>query len=244
MGKRKVYNCLKNNSRHDDLLMKVILTGSTGMIGKGVLLECIDSSLITEILVINRISLDISHPKIKEIICADWFDLCGIENELKGYDACFFCLGATITTLSEEYFRKISYDLTLNFIQTISKVNLNIGVCYISGMGVDGSKKKKSMWIQIKGEVEQALLKMPLKWAYIFRPGYIQPMRGVRSKTKLYRGFYMLLSPFYPIIKRLFPKLTTSTVQIGRAMIYLAHHSHVNSFIENTDINELSSKLN
>jgi uncharacterized protein YbjT (DUF2867 family) len=223
--------------------MKVIITGSTGMIGKGVLLECIDISLITEVLVVNRTPLNFSHPKIKEIICADWFDLSGIENKLKGYDACFFCLGATITTLSEQYFRKISYDLTLNFIQTISKLNPSMGVCYISGMGVDGAKKKKSMWIQIKGEVEQALLKEPLKWAYIFRPGYIQPMRGVRSKTKLYRIFYILLSPFYPIFRRLFPRLTTSTVQIGKAMIYLTQNIHVNPFLENSDINKLAQNL-
>jgi uncharacterized protein YbjT (DUF2867 family) len=221
-------------------IMKIIITGSTGMIGKGALLESLDNPIITEILIVNRTPINFSHPKIIEIICDDWFNLSKIEHRLKGYDACFFCLGATITTISEKYFRKITYALTLNFIQTIFKLNPNIIVCYISGMGVDGTKRRKNMWMHIKGEVEQALLKVSLKNIYIFRPGYIQPLRGVRSKTLLYRLFYTVFSPVYPLIRKLLPTYTTNTVNIGKAMILISKNGYKKPYLENIDINILA----
>jgi len=223
--------------------MNIIITGSTGMIGKGVLLECLDNPTITSILLVNRTPINIKHPKLTEIICADWLQLSDIEKSLTGYDACYFCLGATVSTLSEASFRHTSITLSLHFIKTILNLNPNMTLCTVTGMGVDGSKPTKNMWMGIKGEQEQALVQLNLNKLYIFRPGYIQPMRGVRSKTMLYRLFYLFLSPFYPIIKRLLPTFTTSTVEIGKAMIYLTKHSHNHIFLENNDINKLANGL-
>lgn len=222
--------------------MKVIITGSTGMIGKGVLLECLESSLVTEVLLVNRTPIAIQHPKIKEIICKDWFDLTPYDTQLMGYDACFFCLGATLTTLSEAEFRRINYDLTLHFVDTLLKKNTDMTVCYVSGMGIDGTKPSKTMWLRIKGETEQALLQRTPKKAFMFRPGYIQPMKGTRSKTWPYRLFYRLFSWSYPIIRRLFPTFVTSTVSIGRAMIAVAQTPYNTPFLENEDINRLAAK--
>jgi hypothetical protein len=220
--------------------MKVIITGSTGMIGKGVLLECLASDLVAEVLLINRSPIDIKHPKIKELLSKDWLSITPGSEKLKGYDACFFCMGATLTTPSEAKFRKINYDITLHLANIIHAQNPKLSLCYVSGMGIDGTKPSKSMFMRIKGEVEQALLSLPLKHAYMFRPGYIQPMKGVTSKTWPYRLFYMCFSPFYGLIKKCLPRYVTSTVQIGKAMINVVNDNHPTPFLENEDINRVS----
>lgn len=220
--------------------MKVVITGSTGMIGKGVLLECLDDPRIQEVVIVNRSHLDIVDHKITQILCTDWFDLTDVTPYLSDVDACFFCLGATITTLSESDYHRICYDLTMVFAETLLKENPQLTFCYVSGMGVDGTKLNPPMWVRIKGQTEQALLNSGIPSPYMIRPGYIQPMRGTRSKTIPYRLFYMLFSPFYGLIKRLMPRFSTTTVAIGRAMIALAHHGYTSPFIENSDINKLA----
>lgn len=222
--------------------MKIILTGATGMIGTGVLLECIDDPTITEILIIGRSPIQLSHPKVKEILCDDWTNLSKTLSQASIYDACFFCLGATFAVLSEAKFRYVTYTLTTTFSEQLAVINPNITFCYITGMGVDGSKQQSLMPLKIKGETEQFLLNLPFNHVYIFRPGYIQPMRGARPRTLSYLIFYSLLKPLYPVLSALIPKAVTSTVQIGKAMISVAKTPYTTSFLENMDINYLAQK--
>jgi uncharacterized protein YbjT (DUF2867 family) len=219
--------------------MKIIITGSTGMVGKAVLLECIDDVFVSEILLVNRTPIKLTHPKIKEIICIDWFKLEDIKKHFKGYNACFFCLGANIIQ-SEKPYHKITHDLTLNFAKELISLNSNFVFCYVSGMGVGDDFYKKIMWNRIKKKTENSLLELPFKNCFIFRPGYIQPLKGVRSKTFLYRLFYFLFSPFYPLIKKLFPKYTTTSVNIGKAMILVTKNGYQKSYLENLDINTIT----
>ncbi|MEM7588810.1 MAG: epimerase [Myxococcota bacterium] len=223
--------------------MKVIVTGSTGMVGKGVLMECIDSDAVTSIVLVNRTPLGVCHKKIHEVICKDWSDLSKIKPHLRQAQACYFCMGATATTLRKAEFHHVTYDLTLAFAKLFAHCNPNAVFCYVSGMGVGKNPSSNLMWLRIKGKTEQALLQLPCKAVYLFRPGYIQPMRGVHSKTALYRLFYTVFGPFYPLFKRLFPSYVTSTVQIGRAMISVTHSGYDCRFLENSDINKAASEI-
>jgi uncharacterized protein YbjT (DUF2867 family) len=218
--------------------MHILLTGSTGMIGKGVLYECLDDPNIRTVTLINRSPLDFSHKKIHEIICKDVRHLETLPPHLHPIDACFFCLGATATTLSEKNFRAVTLDLTLHIAKTLLQHSPQARFIYVSGMGV--SSLSKIMVLKVKGEAEDALLKLPFKSVHCFRPGYIQPQRGVQSKSTLYRWFYMILSPFYPLLKRLAPNSVTSTRQIGRAMIHVASTGHSSAYLENSDINDVA----
>ena len=177
--------------------MKVLILGSTGMVGKGVLLECLEDSDIKNILVLNRQSCNISHNKLKEIIHENFFDFSTIKEQLKGFNACFFCLGVSAAGLDEKKYSKITYDLTLGFAQIMLELNPNSIFCYVSGAGTDSSEKGRIMWARIKGKTENALLALPFKESYMFRPGYIQPLKGVKSKTGAYNVFYSIFKPFY-----------------------------------------------
>ena len=212
------------------------------MVGKGVLLECLDSNAVTSIVLINRTPLGLCHKKIHEVICENWSDLSKIEPHLRQAQACYFCMGATASTLQEAHFHQVTYDLTLAFAKRFAHYNPNAVFCYVSGMGVGTDRLGKLMWLRIKGKTEQALLNLPCKRVYLFRPGYIQPMKGVYSKTALYRLFYTVFAPFYPLLKRLFPSYVTSTIQIGRAMICVTHSGYGCHVLENSDINTAASE--
>lgn len=216
--------------------MKVIITGTTGMVGKGVLLECLDDERITEVLVVNRSSLNMQHPKLKEIIHKDFHNLSAIKEQLQGYDACFFCLGVSAAGMSEEKYTKLTYDLTIHFAETV--VNPNMTFTYVSGAGTDSTEKGRMMWARVKGRTENTLLKMPFKKAYMFRPGAILPKRGVKSKTGLYNFFYVILRPFFPLMAM--SASVTDTVKVGKAMIQVALNSNDKTHLENKDINELA----
>ena len=218
--------------------IKAIITGSTGMLGKGVLLECLESPDIESVLVINRHPVGLKHEKLKEIILTDFHDLSSIKEQLAGYNTCYFCLGISAAGMSEKDYSRITYDLTLNFAQTLLSLNPELTFCYISGAGTDSREKSRMMWARVKGKTENALLALPFKTAYMLRPAYIQPMKGIRSSTRIYNIFYTILKPLYPILKA-FPKIVTNTEKLGKAMIKLVLMNYNKKILENIDINKL-----
>lgn len=223
--------------------MKVVITGSTGMVGKGVLLVCLEDPRITEILAINRSTLAIQNPKLKELLINDFGSVENNRSQLKAYDACFFCLGISSVGMQEKEYSDITYTLTKEFAETFIAESPNSTFIYVSGTGTDTTEKGRSMWARVKGKTENVLLTMPFKAAYMFRPGFIQPMRGIRSKTKLYQTFYNISTPLYPLLKRIFPKSLINTDQIGLAMINLAEKRSSKKWFENKDINEAAANL-
>ncbi|MFI5237978.1 MAG: NAD-dependent epimerase/dehydratase family protein, partial [Ignavibacteriales bacterium] len=186
--------------------IRAIITGVTGMVGEGVLHECLLHPDIESVLVINRKPCGVKHNKLKEIIHKDFFDLSSIKNQLAGHNACYFCAGVSSVGKKEDEYKRITYDLTLNFANTLVKLNPEMTFCYVSGVGTDSTEKGRSMWARVKGKTENDLMKLPFKAAYMFRPGYIQPTKGLKNSYKIYKVF----TPFYPILKTLFPKYVVS----------------------------------
>jgi uncharacterized protein YbjT (DUF2867 family) len=217
--------------------MKVLIFGATGMVGQGVLRECLLDESIQSVLSVGRSMTGQQHEKLRELKHDDFMNLANIESELTGYDACFFCLGVSSVGMSEESYRTITYDFTLSVAQTLAKLNPLMTFVYVTGTGTDSSEKGRSMWARVKGKTENDLLQLPFKAAYMFRPGVILPLHGVKSKTKLYQFFYDLMGPIYPILKR-FNSITT-TEQVGRAMIKVAKSGYQKAYLENSDINSI-----
>ena len=216
--------------------IKAIITGATGMVGEGVLHECLNHPDVESVLVINRKPCGVKHEKLKELIHKDFFDLTPIENQLADYNACFFCAGVTSIGKKEDEYRRLTYDMTMNFAETLVKVsgdkNKEITFCYVSGMDTDSTEKGKRMWARVKGQTENDLMKFPFKNAYMFRPGYIQPIKGLKNTYKVYK----FIAPFYPILKTLFPNYTVSLKEVGQAMIRVALDSPEKKILECVDI--------
>jgi uncharacterized protein YbjT (DUF2867 family) len=221
--------------------IKPILFGSSGMIGQGVLMECLESPDVESLLIINRRPSGISHPKVKEIIHEDVSDLSEISSELIGFDTCFFCLGVSAVGLNEEAYNAITYTLTTRVAEALLKVSKDITFIYISGKGTDSSEKGSMMWARVKGKTENALLAIPFKEAYMFRPGFIQPMKGIRSRTRIYNMVYFVFKPFYFILKS-YKNGVTDTISLGKAMIYVAVNGYDKKIVESWDINEIAKK--
>jgi uncharacterized protein YbjT (DUF2867 family) len=221
--------------------MKVILFGASGMIGQGVLRECIDDAGVTEILAIVRRPIGIDDAKVRELVHDDFFDYSAIEDRLRGYDACFFCLGVSSAGMSEDEYRRLTYDLTMSAAEALLRASPDIAFCYVSGAGTDSTEKGRSMWARVKGKTENDLLSLPFRAAFMVRPGYVQPGRGVRSKTGLYQFFYTILGPLYPVWKALFPGIVTTTANVGRAMIRAAREGYERRVLEVRDINALAA---
>jgi uncharacterized protein YbjT (DUF2867 family) len=219
--------------------MRVILFGASGMVGQGVLRECLVDPEVTVVLSIVRSSTGQHHPKLREIIHKDFFDFSSIESELSGLDACFFCLGVSSAGMSEENYRRVTYDIALAAAQTLVKLNSNMTLVFISGAGTDSSERGRVMWARVKGQTENALLRLPFKAAYMFRPGVIVPLHGIKSRTMLYRVPYIVLAPILPLLKRLFPKYVTTTEKLGRAMLTAAKRGAPKTVLESADINDL-----
>ena len=171
--------------------MKVILFGATGMVGQGVLRECLRDPDVTRVLVIGRKTVGTTHPKLVERVLPDLADLSSIETDLAGADACFFCLGVSAAGLREDAYRRITYDLTLAVARTLVRLNPGMTFVYVSGAGTDSTEKGRAMWARVKGATENALIALPFKAAVMFRPGVIQPLDGIRSSTRLYRWLYV-----------------------------------------------------
>ncbi|MDH3267948.1 MAG: NAD-dependent epimerase/dehydratase family protein [Ignavibacteria bacterium] len=216
--------------------IKAIITGTTGMVGEGVLHECLQHPDVESVLVINRKSCGVKHQKLKEIIHKDFFDMSSIENQLAGYNACYFCAGVSSVGKKEDEYKRITYDLTMNFANTLVKLNSDMTFCYVSGVGTDSTEKGRSMWARVKGKTENDLLKLPFKAAYMFRPGYIQPVIGLKNAYKIYKIF----TPIYPVLKRLFPKYVVALEEIGLAMINVTLFGSNNKILECKNIVQLS----
>lgn len=212
--------------------IKVIITGATGMVGEGVLHECLQSTDVEEVLLINRKPCGVVHEKLKEIIHKDFFDLSPIENELTGYNACYFCAGVSSVRKKEDEYTRITYDLTMNFAKTLAELNPDMTFTYVSGVGTDSTEKGKVMWARIKGKTENDLLKLPFKAAYMFRPGYIQSIKGLKNTYKVYK----VMAPFYPVFRILIPKYVCRLDDLGRSMINVTLNGFGKSVLECGDI--------
>lgn len=219
--------------------MKVVLFGATGMIGQGVLRECLLDPRMTEVRAIGRSSTGIRDPKLKEIVHLDVHDLSAIEDQLADLDACFFCLGVSSAGMTEAAYECVTLDLTLAVATTLSRLNPEMTFGYISGAGADSTEKGRIMWARVKGRTENALLRLPFKAVYLFRPGAIQPLHGITSRTPLYRILYRVLGPFLPLLKTVSPDSLTTTEQLGRAMIHAALKGAPKAVLEMRDINRL-----
>ncbi len=217
--------------------MKVILFGATGMVGSGVLIECLADPRVTSVVSVVRRTGGTAHPKLVEVVHRDFFDFAPLRGAFEGADACFFCLGVTSFRLGEDEYRRLTYDLTLAAARAVLEAAPRTVFCYVSGEGTDSTGRGRVMWARVKGQTEQALLAMPFRAAYMFRPGYIQPLAGVRSKTALYRAAYTLLRPLYPLLQRFAPTHVTTSVNVGRAMLAVATHGYPRPVLENEDIN-------
>jgi uncharacterized protein YbjT (DUF2867 family) len=222
--------------------MKVAITGSTGMVGKGVLLECLDDSRIEQVLVINRSSLGMNHPKLKEVLLKDFLEPSSIKDELQEIDAVFFCLGVSANGMKEEDYHKVTYDYTLKLAKSYKEVKPNGTFIYISGTGTDSSEKGRNMWARVKGKTENDLLKLGFPKAYMFRPGVIRPMRGIKSKTALYQTMYNIVNPIWPVFEFLMGKNLTNTTLIGKAIINAVEKGSEETHFENPGINKLAGK--
>lgn len=219
--------------------MKVILFGATGMVGQGVLRECLLDDGIEGVLAVGRAASGQTHAKLTDGVHADLYDYTAIESTLSGYDACFFCLGVSAAGLSEAQYQRITYDLTLAAAQTLVRLNPAMTFVYVSGMGTDSGERGRSMWARVKGKTENALLRLPFTAAYMLRPGMIQPLHGVRSKTGWYRALYAVTTPLLPLMRAAFPHAVTTTEQVGRAMIKLARSGYRQRVLESADINRI-----
>ena len=219
--------------------MNVVIFGATGMVGQGVLRECLLDSDIRRVLTVGRAPTGQQHPKLHDLVHADLFDITPLENDLTGIDACFFTLGVTSAGMSEADYTRITYDLTMAVATKLVQWNPRMTFVFVSGMGTDSTESGRTMWARVKGKAENALLRLPFARAYMFRPGFIQPMHGIRSRTTSYRVFYTLLAPIVPIMRRLLPSYVTTTERLARAMITVAKHGAPETILETAAINRL-----
>ena len=218
--------------------MNVILFGASGMVGQGVLRECVLDPNVQHVLSVVRNATGQQDTKLSELVHKDFLDFSTIEPQLTGYDACFFCLGVTSSGMSEESYSRMTYDITMVAAQTLVRLNPSMTFIYVSGGGTDSSEKGSTMWARVKGKTENALLRLPFKAAYMFRPAAIQPLHGIKSKTASYRVGYALAKPVFPMLKLLLPNYITTTEHLGRAMLRVAQHGFAKRILEARDINQ------
>jgi uncharacterized protein YbjT (DUF2867 family) len=220
--------------------MRVVIFGATGMVGRGVLLECLDDARVESVLLVGRTPSGVAHAKVREVIHSDFFDFSAIRHELRGLDACFFCLGVSSVGMSEEEYRRLTYDLTLKAAEALAAESPRLTFVYVSGSGTDSSERGRLMWARVKGATENALLRLPFKAVFLFRPGFIQPLRGIRSKTRLYQAVYDVINPVYPLVARLFPNQVITTADVGKAMIEAVANGYGRAVVEVSDIRNLA----
>jgi uncharacterized protein YbjT (DUF2867 family) len=223
---------MKLQSNSPKKKIRAILTGATGMVGEGVLHECLMHPDVDQIIVINRKPCGVSHPKLIEIVHNNFFDLAAIESQLTNANACFFCLGVSSIGMKEAEYNRLTYDLTLHVASLLSRLNPDMVFCYVSGSGTDSTERGRSMWARVKGKTENHLQQLPFKRAYMFRPGYIHPTKGLK-KTHTY---YFALSWLYPVLRRLYPHHLISMRELGTAMINTVNNYYDSSILECKDI--------
>jgi NAD-dependent epimerase/dehydratase family protein len=216
--------------------IKAIITGTTGMVGEGVLHECLQHPMVEAVLIVNRKPLGVEHPKLKEIIHKDFFDITPIQDQLKGYNACFFCLGVSSVGMKEPEYYKLTYTLTMDFAETLAKLNPDMVFEYISGASTDSTEKGRLMWARVKGKTENDLAKLPFKEEYNFRPGYMHPTPGLKNTNK----YYKYITWLYPILRLLTPNSVSKLSELGLAMINAAVYGYDKQILEVKDINQLA----
>ena len=212
--------------------IKAIITGVTGMVGEGVLHECLQDPSVSSVLVINRKPCGVVHPKLKEIIHADFYNLSAIESQLSGYNACFFCLGTSSVGMNEADYTKVTYTLTMHVAETLCRINPDMTFCYVSGASTDSSEKGRQMWARVKGKTENDLMKLPFKNVYAFRPGYMQPTKGLKNTLR----YYKYLQWLYPLLRTLFSKYVSTLKELGQAMIQVTLKGYPKNILEVKDI--------
>lgn len=221
--------------------MRVVIFGASGMVGAGALLECLDDPRVASVLVVGRRATGVRHPKLTEVLRSDFFAYEDLRSRFAECDACFFCLGVSSAGMDEASYHRLTYDLTLAAAQALVAANPRMTFCYVSGEGTDSTEHGRSMWARVKGQTENALLRLPFQAAFMIRPAYIRPLRGVRSRTALYQAFYSVLGFLYPVTRRLAPRYVTTSVNLGRALIRLAAEGYASPVIVTTDINRLAT---
>jgi len=219
--------------------MKVVLFGASGMVGQGVLRECLVDAGVERVLAVVRSPLGTTHEKLDEVVHRDFFDFTALEPRFAGRDACFFCLGVSSAGMTEEAYRRATYDIALSAARSLVRASPGMTFVYVSGVGTDSTERGRTMWARVKGKTENALLALPFRHACMFRPGIIVPLHGIRSKTRVYRVFYAIFRPLLPVANALFPRHVTTTEQVGRAMIAVARKGPPKSIVESRDIRAL-----
>jgi uncharacterized protein YbjT (DUF2867 family) len=216
--------------------MNVVIFGATGMVGQGVLGECLRDPNVTLVRTVGRNPTGILHPKLRETTHHDLWNFSGLEPDLTGFDACFFCLGVSSAGMNEADYARVAYGITLAAAEILSRLNPAMTFIYVSGAGTDSSERGRTMWARVKGKTENALLRLPFKAAYMFRPGVIEPVHGVKSKTGWYRAIYFVMTPVLPALRWAFPNFILTTEEIGQAMLAVARNGAPKPVLEVKDI--------
>ncbi len=219
--------------------MNILIFGATGMVGCGVLRECLLAPDVARVVAVGRSASGQQHAKLQDLVMTDMYDYTPVASQLQGFDACFFCLGVSSLRMQEADYRHITYDLTMAAAKVLAHLNPGMTFTYVTGAGTDSSERGSSMWARVKGATENALLRLPFKAAYMFRPGAIQPLHGARSKTPLYNAAIVVLGPVLGLAYRLWPRYVTTTEQIGRAMLAVVRHGAPKVLLDPADINAL-----
>ena len=216
--------------------MKVLILGATGMVGQGVLRECLRDPGVTEVVSLVRRPSGRAHAKLRELVHGDFSDYRTLEPDLAGLDACFFCLGVSSAGLSEAEYHRLTFGLTLAVAETLARLNPAMTFIYVSGAGTDSTERGRTMWARVKGETENALRRLPFRAVYLARPGLIQPLHGIRSRTGWYQAIYTLLGPGLPLLRWLFPRAILTTEELGRAMLHVARAGAPTAVLEAADL--------
>jgi uncharacterized protein YbjT (DUF2867 family) len=218
--------------------MDILIFGATGMVGQGVLRECLEARDVTRVVAVGRTPTGITHERLSEIVTPDLMDLDSHRDRLAPFDACFFCLGVSSVGMTEADYTRVTYDLTMSVAQFLLRENSGMIFTYVSGSGTDSTGAGKLMWARVKGRTENALIALGFKGAYMFRPGVIQPMHSVRSKTTAYRLTYALATPLFGILRRFWPRSIVTSVEVGLAMLGVARHGYARAILEVPDIQD------
>jgi uncharacterized protein YbjT (DUF2867 family) len=216
--------------------MRILLFGASGMVGQGVLREALNAPDVERVVAIVRKPTTMEHPKYGELVRSDFSDFPDAQSEMSGFDACFYCLGVSAGGKSEAEYRRLTYDYALAAATALARWNPSMTFVYVSGAGTDSTGEGRAMWARVKGQTENALLALPFRAAFMFRPAYIHPAHGEQSRTTAYRILYKASGWLFPLLRRLFPRYVTTTEEVGRAMLQVVRSGAPKARLENSDI--------